>query len=235
MKKKNTIIHIINWCLLFSLPLMLLTVKVDTDTINSLSDTKKLSTSLFSQVEEVTAVKVDTEVKEEEEIPQEIVEEKVSSQNEEKVDSSSKKIEEVVEEKEEIKTEVVEKKEEESVPVVSDVLASYTGKMSFYNANCAGCSGITSTGVDVSDGRIYYQDSKYGQVRIVAAGTEIKKWSIIRIKNSSLGSNVLAIVLDRGGNIGVGRKFLIDMLTNSSEGRGGVQNNITVEVLRSGK
>ena len=115
-----------------------------------------------------------------------------------------------------------------------NILATYQGNMSFYQANCTDCSGITSTGIDISDGRLYYQDHTYGNVRIVAAGQEIKKWSIVRIKNSSLGSSVLAIVLDRGGSIGVGKTFLIDMLTNSNENKDGVDRNITVEVLRNG-
>lgn len=231
MKKRNTImIHIINWCLLFSLPIMLLTVKVNTSTVNSLSDTKKLSTGLFSKVDEVTAVSV---LEEEEPVNSE--ETDISSDDEDVEEASSKKTASENKTNQEKNNNVDTTSKEESVPVSSDVLVSYTGKMSFYNANCTGCSGITSTGIDVSDGRIYYQDSQYGQVRIVAAGTEISKWSIIRIKNSSLGSNVLAIVLDRGGDIGLGRKFLIDMLTNSSEGRSGINSNITVEVLRNGK
>ena len=107
--------------------------------------------------------------------------------------------------------------------------------MSFYNANCRGCSGVTSTGTDISDGRLYYYDSNYGNLRIIAAGPEIKKWSIVRLKNTSFGNNTLAIVLDRGGAIGEGRTFLIDMLTNKQEGKDGVERNVVVEVLRDGK
>ena len=54
-KKKNTIVHILSWCLLFSLPIMLLTVKVSTNTVSSLADTKKLSTSFFPVVNESPA------------------------------------------------------------------------------------------------------------------------------------------------------------------------------------
>ena len=165
------------------------------------------------------------------------------------IDEVDNKIEEQEEVKEEVKKVEVtketpkeeikeEQKEVVSQPVYeekSDVLKSYTGKMSFYNANCTGCSGITSTGIDVSDGRLYYYDNNYGNVRIIAAGPEIKKWSIVRLKNTSLGSNTLAIVLDRGGAIGEGRTFLIDMLTNNQEGKGGVEKGVVVEVLRDGK
>lgn len=223
-QKKFKFVNIINWALLFSMPIMLLTVNVKTKTLKSTVQTKNLSTSLFSKVEEeqIKEESSDEEEKNVEEVENNTV--SIATKN-----NVVKKETPVVEEK---KEEVVD-----STPVVeekSDVLATYSGKMSFYNANCTGCSGITSTGVDVSDGRVTYQDGQYGNVRIIAAGTEIKKWSIVRIKNSALGNNVLAIVLDRGGSIGTGKKFLIDMLTNSNEHYDGT-NNVVVEVLRNGK
>lgn len=220
--KKNKIITFLNWTLLFSLPLILLTVNVKKDEVSKEILPKKLSTSLMANI------------------------------NNNKVEKQEEKVEEEQEEKEEKQEEVIEKdikeidnndinlnnKVEEVIPVVeqkSDVLRSYTGKMSFYNANCAGCNGVTSTGTDISDGRLYYYDNTYGNLRIIAAGTEIKKWSVVRLKNTSLGANVLAIVLDRGGAIGEGKTFLIDMLTNAQENKGGVERNIIVEVLRDGK
>lgn len=223
MKK---ISNIINYFLLFSFPVLLLTVNIKMDTIDSNINTKALATSLVSKAQE------------KQEITNEVLE-KEQSESDQKQPTAVEEIEE--DEGIEKSLSVLEggnKKEdkrEESIIPKTDVLSTYQGTMSFYNANCVGCSGITSTGVDISDGRLYYQDKTYGNVRIVAAGTEIKKWSIIRIKNSSLGANTLAIVLDRGGSIGLGRKFLIDMLTNSTENKGGIEKNIIVEVIRDGK
>ena len=223
--KKNKLIVILNWSLLFALPITLLTVNVETNKTSAKISPKKLSTSIMFKTEKSNAIvatnidEVDNKIEEQEEVKEEVKKVEVTKETQ----------------KEEIKE---EQKEVVSQPVYeekSDVLKSYTGKMSFYNANCTGCSGITSTGIDVSDGRLYYYDNNYGNVRIIAAGPEIKKWSIVRLKNTSLGSNVLAIVLDRGGAIGEGRTFLIDMLTNSDEKKDGVEKDIVVEVIRDGK
>ncbi len=225
MKK---ISNVINCFLLFSFPILLLTVNINTDTIDSNINAKALSTNLVSKVQE-----------KQEMIKEDSTLERESDENHQKQSETVEEIkeDEILEKSFSVlkREETKEDKQEESITPKTDVLSTYQGTMSFYNANCVGCSGITSTGVDISDGRLYYQDKTYGNIRIVAAGTEIKKWSVIRIKNSSLGVNTLAIVLDRGGSIGLGKKFLIDMLTNSMENKGGIEKNITIEVIREGK
>lgn len=228
-KEKFKFLSVINWCLLFTLPVILLTVNVKTNTIDSTILTKKLSTNLFNKVIEVEAV-----LEKEEVVVEEVKDEKL----EEVIKKDTEKIEEVnVIKREEVKKEEIKVEKPVEIPKeeVTDVIDTYTGKMSFYTASCRGCSGITSTGVDISDGKLYYNDKTYGNVRIIAAGSEIPKWSIVRLKNTSLGKDVLAIVLDRGGAIGLGKTFLIDMLTNSNENKGGVEKNIVVEVIRKGK
>lgn len=231
--KKNKFIVFINWILLFSLPAILMTSNIKTDQVKSNHETKNLATSLFSKVEEKSQNEIvidsesfeeadETEIEEEQEQQKPIKEEQPIEEKVEPVVSEPPKVEEV---KEVIKEEPA-----------SDVLATYTGNMSFYYATCRGCTGFTRVGgYDVRDGKLYYPDKQYGNVRIVAAGSEISNWSIIRIKNSSMGDSILAIVLDRGSDIGQNRKFLIDMLTNTTEAKGGVNRNITVEVLRNGK
>lgn len=218
--------NVINWGLLFSIPILLLTVNINTKTIDSNVDTKELATSLVAK----------TELEEVKAIEQTSAED--ISEKEEQIQVKEQQVKKQEEQKEEVTTSVEPAKPEEKVEIKeekpSDVIATYTGTMSYYYANCTGCSGITSTGVDVSDGRVYYHDNTYGNVRIIAAGTEIPKWSIVRLKNTSFGTNTLAIVLDRGGAIGVGKTFLIDMLTNSTENKGGIE-NVTVEVIRKGK
>lgn len=229
--KKNKFIVFVNWILLFSLPAILMTSNIKTDQVKSDHETKNLATSLFTKVEEKTPKDLEIEVEpSEEEETKEVIEEEEKKQQAPK---KEEKTEEVVEPVVSPPPKVEEVIKEEPA---KDVLATYTGNMSFYYATCRDCTGYTKVGgYDVRDGKLYYPDKQYGNVRIVAAGSEISNWSIIRIKNSSMGDNILAIVLDRGSDIGLGRKFLIDMLTNTNEARGGVNRNITVEVLRNGK
>lgn len=232
---KNKILHIVNWMLLFSMPAMLLTVDIKTDTINLNVDTKNLQTNLLQKVVEVRNDNTNVEDKSESE------EEPVDKEVEKKVEDSAKKqIEEVNDESDQTQaieeTPVIkEEKQEQQVQSSTEKYETYTGNLSYYRATCTGCSGYTATGYDVRDGKLYYNDSTYGNVRIVAAGTEIPKYSIVRIKNSSLGADVLAIVLDRGGNIGQGKKFIVDILTNSTEAKGGIDYGVSIEVIRKGK
>lgn len=223
--KKGRIVTIINWLLLYSIPIFLLMVNVKEEKIDATKVAKKLSTSILIEFKE----KQNQNQKDNQQVPTEEV------QLEEKDIEKEKKEELQINKEETIKQEETKKIEPVVEEVKNDIITSYSGSLSFYHANCVGCSGITSTGVDVSDGKLYYDDHTYGKVRIIAAGPEIKKWSIVRIKNSSLGKDVLAIVLDRGGNIGCDRKFIIDVLTNSSESKGGIENNVTVDVIRQGK
>ena len=228
--KKCKFLYYINWLLVFAIPVILATTNVKTEEIAASTDIKKLKTNLFLKTLDVSK-KIDEKENSEDDI------EKSSTQDED-IDKGEKKEKiSVVEIKEEVKETVQTdiKQEPEVTPVQkTDVLETFSGKLSYYTANCNGCSGYAS-GYYVGDGRLYYHDNTYGDVRIIAAGPEIARYSIVRIKNSSLGSNVIAIVLDRGGDIGQGRKFLIDMLTNDSESKGGVEQNIVVELLRKGR
>ena len=78
------------------------------------------------------------------------------------------------------------------------------GSTTGYGADCAGCSGnvacSTSRGTHnlIRDG-IYYNDSKYGSVRIVAADNSLYSCgTIIEIDNGVMDP-FMAIVLDTGG------------------------------------
>ena len=226
--KKELFLSVINWLLVFSIPGILLTANIDNNTINSNINVKNLNTSLFQKIIDndiVDKKNIDEEKKESEEI------EEIPVIKNEEIKVETKK------EEKQVVTEP-EKKQEEEPPKEekkSDVIATYSGKASYYTANCYGCGGYTSSGLNVSDGRLYYNDSVYGNVRIIAAGREIPLYSIVRLSNTKVGSDVLAIVLDRGGDIGEGRVFLIDILTNSQESFGGVDKGVKVEVLRNGK
>lgn len=228
--KKCKFLYYINWLLVFAIPVILATTNVKTEEIAASTDIKKLKTNLFLKTLDASK-KTDEKESSEDEIK------KSSTQDDSNDKVEKKEKTNVVETKEEVKETVqTDIKQEPGVTPVqkTDVLETFSGKLSYYKANCSGCSGYAS-GYYVGDGRLYYHDNTYGDVRIIAAGQEIARYSIVRIKNSSLGSNVIAIVLDRGGDIGQGRKFLIDMLTNDSESKDGVEQNIVVELLRKGR
>ncbi len=115
------------------------------------------------------------------------------------------------------------------------VLKTETVNISHYGHDCSGCTtGLTASGYYVGDGRIYYQDETFGSVRIVAADSKYPLGTILRL--GYFDSKVTAIVLDRGGGIGDGKKFQIDLLTSSEKEsyQLGVVRNASLEVLRLG-
>lgn len=119
--------------------------------------------------------------------------------------------------------------------IKKDVLETNVGKMSGYGPDCKGCSGYLASGKYVGDGSVYYDDSTYGKVRILAGDSIYKFGTIIRVSNSNVGS-FLGIVLDRGGSIGFGKTYLFDLLyTSESEAMADeVSYNVVFEVLRYG-
>jgi 3D (Asp-Asp-Asp) domain-containing protein len=109
--------------------------------------------------------------------------------------------------------------------------SSGTYKLTHYGPDCRGCGGNTASGYNVKN-TIYYNDSKYGKLRIVAMCSKYKLYSIIKIKNYKLGGDLTAIVLDRG----VGCRT-IDLLVESEKksSKLGIQKNVSIEILRVGK
>lgn len=176
--------------------------------------------------------------------------EKIDDNNlkvEEKEDEEEEKIEELVEEVkiEEIKEEVVEEepqkeeKEEPSVTSLSEereVLQTVVGNLTGYGPDCVGCGGRTSTGHNLYDS-IYYEDSEFGTVRILAADPSFPFYSIIRVSNVPTMDDFIGIVLDRGGNVGFGRGTLFDLAfeSESSPNLVPLTRNVTFELLRSGR
>ena len=142
-------------------------------------------------------------------------------------------------------TPVVEPRVEEPAPqpqpevqlsvVETPSLDTQVGTMSAYGPDCAGCSGKLASGRYVGDGNIYYEDPTYGTVRIVAGDREYPMGSIVKVSGSKLG-DFNAIVLDRGGGIGFGKRFLFDLLfASEAEAAGfGTSYNVTFDLLRSG-
>ncbi len=193
-------------------------------TVSTDLDVKKLKSSdLLEYVQ--TQDKVEDENDEDEK-----VEEDTTDEDETEEASSN--------EKEEAKEEDVV--EEVSAPTpdpqpVSDVLETQVGSLSGYGPDCRGCTGFLSSGRDVRNGNIYYQDSTYGQVRILAGDKSYSYGTIVRVKSSRLGT-FLAIVLDRGGSVGFGKSHLFDLLYSSSAEAlaNEVSYNTTFEILRYG-
>lgn len=119
--------------------------------------------------------------------------------------------------------------------IITDVLETQYGRMSAYGPDCVGCSGHLGGGYDATGGNYYYQDQKYGTVRIVAGDRSYPYGSIVRIKGTSLGE-FNAIILDRGGDIGFGRRYMFDLLCSSEAEASnlGSFKNATFEILRYG-
>ena len=204
-------------------------IKIDhyDSNIHNVNQEKIVSSTLLSQEHNN---KINQEIKEEEE-----------SINKVEENTSTKKQEEVKNEpQEEQKQEVVSTPKVEEVVNIIDtssfaVLSMEVINLSHYGHDCYGCTtGYTASGYYVGDGRIYYQDPTFGSVRVVAADSKYPLGTILRIGYH--GSNITAIVLDRGGAIGDGNRFQIDLLTssNSKAYELGIVQNTSLEVLRLG-
>lgn len=120
---------------------------------------------------------------------------------------------------------------EEADPVI---LESQVGKLSRYGPDCYGCSGYLAYGDYVGDGRIYYNDKQYGKIRILAGDRKYEFGTVVRVNTAT--ESFLAIVLDRGGAIGVGKIALFDLLypSESLANIDGVSHNTSFEILRYG-
>ena len=149
-----------------------------------------------------------------------------------------------VEEKEENRNETKQEEVIPEPPVVSpsglfydrEVLRTEIGNLTGYGADCAGCSGITSTGHNLYED-IYYDDNEYGSVRILAADGIFPFYSIFRVSGISGMDPFIAIVLDRGSTVGIDRGTLFDLAyTNESDpSLIHLTKNVKFELLRNGR
>lgn len=113
---------------------------------------------------------------------------------------------------------------------------SFTGQMTAYKSNCVGCTGKVSCPPrqDVRNGNIYFSDSTYGTVRILAADSAIPCGTIVKFSNVTFsGEPIIGIVLDRGGAI---KGTLMDFLVSETDNMDtvGRQQNVQYEILRWG-
>lgn len=166
--------------------------------------------------------------------------------------NNSTSIQEVVSSEEEIQEEPTIN----SVPL-DNVIETYTGILTGYGPDCVGCGNpntgkvVTSSGYHVSNFvngaiesafTITYNDSEYGEVRIVAADDSIPFYSIVRITVPHWDEPVIAIVLDRGSTVGFsncrspkGCLTQFDLLYPTEAESLGKTKNVKFELLRSGK
>ena len=109
----------------------------------------------------------------------------------------------------------------------------FVGTLTGYGPDCVGCSGIVACEPhqNVKNGNIYYQDSYYGKIRILAADRSIPCGSIIKISNY-FDSDFYGIVLDRGSAIvGLTMDLLYESEKNPNLGRA---YNINFQIERWG-
>ena len=119
--------------------------------------------------------------------------------------------------------------------LITDVLETIVGTMSGYGLDCKGCSGVVGARYDARGNNLRYNDPVYGECRIVAGDKKYPYGTIVRVKNSKIGT-FNAIVLDRGSDIGIGRRYLFDLLfwTEKESYDFGLSRNTTFEILRYG-
>ena len=121
-------------------------------------------------------------------------------------------------------------KEEVYIPSIT-VGSTFTGTMSGYGSDIGD---LTASEYNISE-TIYYEDSTYGSLRILASDKCIPFGTVIEVSNSKIGS-FKAIVLDRGGNIGFDRLYDFDLLFETSREamNYGSSLNATFKILRVG-
>ena len=139
-------------------------------------------------------------------------------------------------EKEKIKEEV---KEKEIIVSNNNAVETIIGNLVGYGPDCYGCTSMmTASGKYVGEGNIYYNDSTYGIVRIVAGDPSYPFGTIVKVSNVDFYDHepFYAIVLDRGGDIGKNKKFLFDLLfaSESEAYKLGKDDDVKYEILRLG-
>lgn len=191
---------------------------MDSITISTELDIKKLKSSELLDFKESQLIEEDGK-------------DNLINKQDDVVDDNVEEISQYNQEKEYITEEVSSPVPEE----ISDVLETQIGSLSGYGPDCVGCSGFLASGLDVRSGNIYYSDSTYGSIRILAGDKSYPYGTIVRVKNSRL-SEFIGIVLDRGGAVGFGKRHLFDLLykTSADALKNEVSYNTTFEILRYG-
>lgn len=115
-----------------------------------------------------------------------------------------------------------------------NVIDTYTGDLTGYVFNCPKCGGKLGCmpSYDITDGKDYFNDSMYGNVKIVASSRNLSCGSIVKFQSPRISEQpVIAIVLDRGV-IGNSLDLLAPDLEYATHNIG--RSSITYDVLRQG-
>ena len=104
---------------------------------------------------------------------------------------------------------ILNEAQNEVIEVGTGRVGEYTGRLTGYGADCAGCSSVgnvsclTREGLKhslINDG-MFYNDYMYGNVRILSAATSaFPCGTIINVENDNIGK-LTAVVLDTGGSM----------------------------------
>ena len=124
----------------------------------------------------------------------------------------------------------------EAISIAASQAVSFPGMMTSYGPDCAGCGGHSACPPrqDFRNGNIYFNDSVYGQVRILATDSSIPCGTIVKVTNPGVSAEQFyAIALDRGGAIAGGKMDLL-YETESAAASAGTQYNVTYEINRWG-
>ena len=120
---------------------------------------------------------------------------------------------EIEEVKEEIIDEYVKVSSVNEINLNSGKKMEFTGTITGYGPDCEGCIGVVSCypNPNVLNNNIYFNDSSYGTIRILAADPSIPCGSIVKVSNYD-NQEFLGIVLDRGRDI---KGLTMDLLFES--------------------
>ncbi len=220
-------IYIINAILFMGCCLLVSTTTPDVKDIDVNNKITYVNSDAITKEEviEVAPVEIVEEVEEEPEVVEEEVQEEV-------VEEEPK--EEVVVGKDEVieNNTPIDSKPDEEVYIPSITVGStFTGTMSGYGADIGN---YTASGHYIGDS-IYYPDSTYGDIRILAGDRSIPFGTVIEVSNSNVGS-FIGIVLDTGRNIGFDKLYDFDVLFETSREalNYGVSKNVSFKILRVG-
>lgn len=114
-------------------------------------------------------------------------------------------------------------------------VSSFSGELTGYSGDCPLCTGVVACKprINVLEKGIMFNDSQYGEVRMVASSRKYPCGTILEFKSSKISDKpVIAVVMDRG----VGGNNIDLLVNNQTEARQivGRVRNLNFNILRVG-